>query len=205
MSVTAYNPIYTTAESVKVRLNGKVAFQTGNEASHREMSNELLGQMIVDAETAVEQDLRGRYAIPFRSKTTNTWEQLPDHSKRAIRTIVDQKAVILILMDSFGSGSHINADGYLKNATENYELLLRRLLGQDMEGAEFGEKRFRRTPPLDDVKLAATNVNDSGAIFAPVDAGARPDRLTAAEYAASQTNDPSLSNSFFSGGRRGPR
>lgn len=211
MTQTAYKPIYTTFDSVKIRLQGKVTFQSTSTPvgrGDRVMSDELLGQMIVDAETAVEQELRGRYAVPFRSKRSGTFEQLPDHTKRAIRTIVDQKACMLILMDSFGSGTHINADGYLKNLTESYELLLRRLLGQDMEGENFGEKRFRRTPPLDDLMLSATNACDTGFIGAPMDAGARSPfspHLSGSEYAANQINDPSIGVLYGIGGRRGPR
>ena len=209
MATTAYKPIYTSFDSVKVRLQGKVSFQQSGTSvrNERQMSEELLGQMIVDAETAVEQDLRGRYAVPFRSKISGTWEQLPDHTKRAIRTIVDLKAGILIMGESFGSGTHISADGYIKISTENYNLLLRRLLGQDMEGQEFGEKRFRRTPPLDDLMLAPTNTADTGFIGVPIDAGARSpfsNEIRGSEYAATHINDPSLSP-IFVGGRRGPR
>lgn len=211
MNPVAYKPIYTTFNSVKIRLQGKVTFQdqsTPVGRGDRVMSEDLLGQMIVDAETAVEQELRGRYSVPFRSKRTGTFEQLPDHTKRAIRTIVDQKACMLILIDSFGSGTHINGDGYLKNLTESYDLLLRRLLGQDMEGENFGEKRFRRTPPLDDLLLSPTNSADTGFIGAPIDSNARSPydhRLTGAEYASRQINDPSIGILFGFGGRRGPR
>ena len=211
MTPTAYKPIYTTFDSVKIRLQGKVTFKDSTTPigrGDRVMSDELLGQMIVDAETAVEQELRGRYAVPFRSKRSGTYEQLPDHTKRAIRTIVDQKACMLILIDSFGSGTHINADGYLKNLTETYELLLRRLLGQDMEGENFGEKRFRRTPPLDDLMLSVTNSADTGFIGAPMDAGARSpfdQRVTGSEFAANQINDPSIGILYGFGGRRVPR
>lgn len=198
-------PIYTSTDSVKVRLAGKVAFQSGATPSQREMPDSLLQQIIVDAETAVEQDLRGRYAIPFRSIKSDAWKPLPDHTKRAIRTIVDMKACILILSDSFGSGTHITADGYIAKLTENYTLLLRRLLGQDLENAEFGERRFRRTPPLEDLKLAASNLADDGLFGAPMDANARPydSYFGHNNFAADQVNDPSLG--LYWPGRRGPR
>jgi hypothetical protein len=167
------------------------------------MPDELLGQLIVDAETAVEQDLRGRYAIPFRSKRLNSFEGLPDHSRRAIRSIVDTMSCIMILRESFGVGTHITAEGYLKNLSDQYDQLLRRLLGQDMEGNEFGERRFRRTPPLDDMLLSPTNVADDGYKGAPMDANPR-EPYTGVNFAADQINDPSLGVYWFRG-RRAPR
>jgi hypothetical protein len=194
------DPIYTSIESVVIRLAGKVSTDTSNP---RAVPKELLNQLIVDAETAVEQDLRGRYAVPFQSIKGQTFQALPDHSKRAIRTIVDTMSVIMILRYSFGSGTHITGDGFTKLMQDQYDGLLRRLLGQDMEGNEFGQRRFRRTPPLDDLKLAPTNIADDG--YRGMVADARPRSPNSADnYAAHQTNDPSL-GIFWYYGLRGSR
>jgi hypothetical protein len=187
-----------------VRLAGKVAFKERESSNPRAIPDELLGQLIVDAETAVEQDLRGRYFVPFQSKSQKTWDALPDHSKRAIRTIVDTMAVIMILRYSFGSGTHISGDGYQKLMQDQYDGLLRRLLGQDLEGNEFGMRRFRRTPPLDDVKLSDSNVADDGMRGMVADAKPRQD-YGGPRYAAQQINDPSLGIYWFNGRIRGPR
>lgn len=198
-----YRPIYTSIDSVKVRLAGKVAFKDRDSNNPRAIPDELLGQLIVDAETAVEQDLRGRYFIPFQHTTQKTWDALPDHSKRAIRTIVDTMAVIMILRYSFGSGTHITGDGYQKLMQDQYDGLLRRLLGQDLEGNEFGQRRFRRTPPLEDVKLSDSNVADDGMRGMVADARPR-DPYSTENFAARQINDPALGIYWFNG-RRGPR
>lgn len=154
----SFNPIYTTVDNVKVRLASKVQFQ--NDPSvvlDGELPNLLLSQLIVDAETEVEQDLRGRYAIPFQSKRTGQYVDLPDHSQRALRVAVDLRSVIMVLETDFGRGTAVNADGYVKSAKEHYDEYINRLLGRDAEGKNDKIDRFRRVPPLDDVLLAPTN------------------------------------------------
>jgi phage gp36-like protein len=60
--------LYTTVDSVKVRLAGKVQFQEDcNSLQNGELPDLLLLQLIRDAETETEQDLRSRYSVPFRS------------------------------------------------------------------------------------------------------------------------------------------
>lgn len=148
-------PIYTTIDSVKVRLEGKVQFQTENPPLDGEIPDALLIQLIMDAETDVEQDLRSRYAIPLQSKCHGNFKSLPDHSQRAIRTLMDYMCVIKVMETDFGRGSHINADGYIDNDRRHYRELLEKLLGKDMQGD--GANRFKYSPPLDDVKLSASN------------------------------------------------
>lgn len=181
-------PIYTTSQSVKVRLANKVQFQEDKSGPIQgELPDELLAQLIVDAETAVEQDLRNRYAIPFRSNSHGTWEALPDHSRRAIRTVVDWKAVIMILSTDFGRGSHIDGDNYKKDTAELYEAEITKLLGQDQEGKS--RDRFRFSPPLEDLKLARSNSKaDDGYRGRLINTDASTSG--AESYAAEQINNP---------------
>lgn len=184
-------PMYTKIESVKVRLANKIQFQSTPEcALDGELPDALLIQIIVDSETEVEQDLRGRYAIPFRSASKNSFIALPDHSQRAIRWAVDMKAVCNVLDTDFGRGTHVNAEGYKKNLEDHYVKYIKKLLGQDAEGEGEGHKRFRFAPPLDDLLLAPNNTEaDDGykGMIINTD-GSRRDSVT---YAEDQVNDPS--------------
>lgn len=186
-----FTPIYTTYQSVKVRLAGKVQFQSdGCEALDGEIPNELLGQQIVDAETAVEQELRGRYAIPFQSISKGTFASLPDHSKRVIRILADLKAVMNILGTDFGSGTHVTADPYYKDTEKRYKLELKRALGQDAESEDSEQKRYRKSPPLDDMKLANSNSKaDDGYKGMLINTDRCSDSAT---YAEGQINNPSI-------------
>jgi hypothetical protein len=198
--------MYTTFDSVKVKLVNKVQFQADpTQPVDGELPDVLLTQLVRDAETDVELDLRSRYAIPFRSISTGTFTNLPDHTQRAIRKVVDLRAEFLIIGTDFGRGSHINAEGYTKTVTERYDLEIDRLLGRDKEGENSKHDRFRFSPPLEDLMLAQTNssaddgykgmiINTDGACQNP------------ATYAAQQINDPSrsyLSNPFPTGRNNG--
>lgn len=190
-------PIYTTFDSVKVRLANKVQFQADPAGPvDGELPNDLLAQLISDAETQVEQDLRGRYAIPFRSNKTNTstWADLPDHSRRAIRVAVDMAAVIMVLNTDFGRGTHISGDNYSESQQKAYTAYIKRLLGQDpeSEGAEAHGKRFRFSPPLDEMLLATSNREaDDGYRGRIINTDADP--RGAEGYATEQVNNPSRS------------
>lgn len=184
--------LYTTLDSVKVRLTGKVQFESASGLLDGELPNALLVQLIVDAETEVEQDLRSRYAIPFRSQRTNQWADLPDHSKRAIRIVVDFKAVLKILETDFGRGTHINAEGYEKDMKDRYEEQVMKLLGRDLIGDKSEVKRFKVSPPLDDMLLAKNNrAADDGyrGMIINTDASTHD----AASYASDSVNNPSKS------------
>lgn len=184
--------LYTTKDSVKVRLAGKIQFQTEAELLDGQMPDALLCQLIEDAETEVEQDLRSRYAIPFRSKKSGTFAALPDHSKRSIRQIVDFKAVEKILATDFGRGTHINAEGYYEKTVKEYELMVNKLLGRDSIGANDKIDRFKYSPPLEDMMLAPHNKEaDDGyrGMIINTDASVHDE----ASYAAQQINDPSKS------------
>lgn len=186
-------PIYTTTDSVKVRLANKVQFQSGDQPVAGELPDQLLAQLIADAETSVEQDLRGRYAIPFQSKTTGTWAALPDHSRRAIRRACDLMAVIEVMRTDFGRGTAVEGEFYLKTDLDAYSSFIKKLLGQDQEGKSSQHSgRFRFTPPLDELLLAKSNREaDDGYKGMIINTD---DSCNGAEdYAKRQINNPSQS------------
>lgn len=186
----AVGPLYTTVESVKVRLANKVQFQSGTTPVEGELPNDLLCQLINDAETEVEQDLRTRYAVPFQSVRTGSYADLPDHTKRAIRVAVDLRCVVMILETDFGRGTHINSEGYVKATSDHYEGYVNKLLGQDKEGVS--KDRYRYSPPLEDLLLSPTNKKaDDGykGMIINTDANIRG----AEQYAVEQINNPAAS------------
>jgi hypothetical protein len=187
--VEKFVPIYTTYDNVKVRLANKVQFQSNTKKLlEGELPDALLGQIISDSETQVEQALRKRYEVPFQSIRTGRYQDLPDHSKRALRVAVDMKCVMNILITDFGRGAHIDSDSYKKNIEDAYDKYILELLGQDAEGKE--KKKFRNSPPLLDVKLARGNrAADDGfqGMIINTDGGHRD----AVSYAEQQLNDPS--------------
>lgn len=189
----AFTPIYTTTDNVKIRLVNKVQFQADpNSLLDGELPDSLLGQLIVDAETAVEQDLRSRYAIPFQSKRTGNFTGLPDHSQRAIRRAVDLRCVVEILTTDFGRGTHVNAEAYSKNAKTEYEAYVDKLLGRDSEAKNDKHDRFRFSPPLTDMALAITNIEaDDGYKGMIINTDAS--RHDAVSYAEDQINNPAAS------------
>jgi hypothetical protein len=188
-----FKPIYTDYDNVKVRLTNKVQFQADpSEVQEGELPDLLLGQLICDAETAVEQDLRTRYMIPFQSKRTGKFRDLPDHSQRAIRRAVDYRCVMEILRTDFGRGTHVDGESYYKNAAAEYTAYMKRLMGQDEEGAsELHHGRFRFSPPLEDVRLAVTNHADDG--YRGMIINTDWSEQDAASYAGDQINNPAAS------------
>lgn len=188
-----FAPIYTTIDNVKVRLANKVQFQSNSvTVLDGELPDSLLTQLIVDSETEVEQDLRGRYAIPFRSIRTGQWVDLPDHSQRALRTSIDMRCVINILDTDFGRGTHVNAEGYKENLTKHYEVYIKKLLGRDFEADNDKRDRFRFSPPLDDLMLAYTNRKaDDG--YKGMLINTDQNHHGAEDYAKHQINNPSKS------------
>lgn len=187
-----FTPLYTTIDNVKIRLANKIQFQkNSNVVEDGEMPDQLLSQLIVDAETEVEQDLRSRYAIPFQSASKGSFQNLPDHSQRALRIAVDLRAVIIILETDFGRGTHISGDSYSKEDKERYEDTINKLLGRDAIGRNDKIDRFKVSPPLEDVKLAFSNSKaDDGFRGAIINTDASHDSAT---YAAEQINNPSRS------------
>lgn len=186
--MSSQNPLYTTFESVKVRLVNKVRFESSTK-EEGELPNALLCQLVQDAEMNVEMALRGRYAIPFQSKRTGRFSDLPNHTQRAIRQAVDFQSVILILQTDFGRGTHISAEGYVDPNLTNYKNSIKALLGQDMIG-EKQVDRFKITPPLEDLKLASHNKeSDDGYRGRIINTDSS---VSGAEtYAAGQINNPS--------------
>lgn len=185
-------PLYTTVDSVKVRLANKVQFQKSADIlQDGEMPNALLLQQISDAESAIEIALRTRYAVPFRSKRTGQFDGLPGHTQRQLRRLVDMKAVMLVLGTDFGSGTHISADPYYKNLLDEYKELKTEVLGRDEEGANSKIDRFRNSPPLDDLLLAATNLETADNGFKGKIINTDASSGGAEDYAREQINNPS--------------
>lgn len=195
------NPLYTTVDSVKVRLANKVQFQRAAEPIEGELPNDFLCQLISDSETEVEQDLRHRYAIPFRSIRTGLYKDLPDHTKRAIRMVVDLRATQMILETDFGRGTHVEGKNYAKTQEENYAKYINKLLGRDSEGKNDKIDRFRFAPPLEDLMLAATNKEaDDGYRGTIINTDASTE--DAVTYAGHQINNPARTYlRGFRGGR----
>ena len=186
-------PIYTSVDSVKVRLANKVQFQRdATNAIEGELPNDFLCQLISDSETEVEQDLRHRYAIPFRSLRTGKYADLPDHTKRAIRMVVDLRATQMILETDFGRGTHVDGKSYAKTQEDNYQKYINKLLGRDSEGKNDKIDRFRFSGPLEDLLLAVTNKEaDDGYRGTIINTDASCN--DSASYAARQVNNPSES------------
>lgn len=182
---------YTTVDSVKVKLEGKVRFQEDPAAvQNGELPDALLLQCIADAETQVEMDLRGRYAIPFRSTQTEDFTGLPDHSKRAIRIAVDLQAIMQILDTDFGRSGKIDASAYYKNTATRYDTTINKLLG--IQEDSDGKKVQKRTPPLEKMKLAPGNSKaDDG--HRGVISNTDMCEDSAEGFALSHLNDPSSS------------
>ena len=183
-------PIYTSLDSVKIRLVNKVQFQSSEKDYEQgEMPNALVCQIIADAETEIEMELRGRYQIPFQSKRTGKFADLPDHTQRAIRKVVDLKAVMMILETDFGRGTHITAEGYVDKNKEMYDEAMDLLLGRDRIGKNQHE-RYKMSPPLEDLLLAKHNRKaDDGFRGRIINTDASTD--TAENYAQDQINNPS--------------
>lgn len=197
LGMRLYCPLYTTYDNVKVLLANKVQFQTSpTELLDGELPNALLGALINRAETRTEQDLSTRYSIPFTSIATGQYNLLPDHTKRAIQTAVDLRAVVEVLMTDFGRGTHVNAATYYKNSLTEYEGYIDILLGRNREAANSKRDRFRFTPPLTDLKLAFTNRKaDDGykGMIINTDGSTRG----AEHYAEEQINNPAESYLAF--------
>jgi hypothetical protein len=184
-----FKPIYTTFDSVKVRLTNKVQFQDGDEPQEGEVPNLLLGQIVVDAEADVESDLSSRYAIPFQSKQYGNFAQLPEHTKSQLRRACDLRAVELVLMTDFGRGTHTSGKKYSEDDMTDYEKHIQRLLGRDAIGRNDKIDRHKVSPPLLDLVLAPNNSEaDDGYRGTVINTdGSRHD---AATYAGEQINNP---------------
>ncbi len=187
---SAFQPIYTSVEGVKVLLTNKVQFQQDpSNLIEGELPNILLCSLIVRAETRVEMDLRSRYCVPFQSIRTGRFQDLPPHTIRAVVTAVDLRAVMEVLMTDFGRGTHINGENYYKGSKTEYNAYIDDLLGRNPEGANDKHDRFRFAPPLQDLKLAYNNSEaDDG--FKGMIINTDADRRGAETYAKEQINNP---------------
>jgi hypothetical protein len=189
MSQVLQGPIYTTVDNVKVRLANKIQFETPGGLLDGEMPNALLCQLIKRAETKVELLLRSRFAIPFRSARTAKFCDLPDHTKAALQTVIDDRAVMEILKTDFGRGTHTNAENYYKDLDKDFKDGINHLLGRDYEGANAKHDRFRFAPPIEDLALATSNCKaDDGFKGMIINTDNCPN---VTNYAEDQINNPS--------------
>lgn len=190
---SVFQPLYTSLEGVKVLLTNKVQFQSDpSQLIEGELPNILLCSLIVRAETRVEMDLMSRYSVPFQSIRTGYFTDLPLHTKRAIITAVDLRAVMEVLMTDFGRGTHINGENYYKGSKTEYDAYIALLLGRNTEAANEKHNRFRYTPPLADLKLSLTNKEaDDG--YKGMIINTDGSRHGAESYAVDQINNPAAS------------
>ncbi len=195
--------LYTTADSVKVRLGNKVQFPRGREAESDEISNSLLAQLIRDAESDVELALSSRYYVPFQTVNGGRFDALADHVKRQIRMVVDLRAVYKILMHDFGRGTHVEGEAYSGPSSREYDQAIKALLGQEKAPTTDQTQRSRMSPPLPGLRLATTNRADNGVFGKAINTDAGRNDLSS--YAANQTNDPSRTFLPRGGGSRGLR
>lgn len=188
-----FTPRYTTVDNVKVRLISKVQFQQDPAVIEQgEIPDALLHQIIRRAESKVELDVRSRYAIPFRSKRTCQWADLPEHTKSPLLELIDLMAVRMVLGTDFGRGTHVNAEGYVSTVKEEYSAQLLLVLGRDSEASNEKRDRYRFSPPLEDLVLAPTNREaDDG--YKGMIINTDQSQNDAASYAADQINNPARS------------
>lgn len=185
---------YTTVDSVKTRCAGKVQFQQAKEALPEEMSDDLLFQLIEDAEADIELTLSERYFIPFQRTDGASYSHLPDHTKRQIRKVVDLRAVELILGTDFARSGHTSGD---EAAPKTKDFLLEAidlLLGRasfTQPGVAAPKRPMRVAPPLPGLRLAAGNQADTGKAGMIINTDESV--LGAESYAAQQINNPAAS------------
>lgn len=191
--------LYTTPESVKVRLGSKVQFQAGSTPLQEELSNELFFQLVRDAEADVELALCARYFVPLQGAGGGPFGTLPDHTIRQIRKAVDLRAQALIIDQDFGRSGHTDASAFSKQIAEQYEAAIEALLGKQKIGQTSEKDRPFMTPPLPGLRLALTNRSDKGTFGKVVNTDAS-DR-DASSYANQQQNDPS--RTYIPRGRSG--
>lgn len=117
---------YTTVRRVKNRLAGKVFFTDDPDANPDRMPEELLLQLIEEAESDVEHDMSPRYKAPFQTPEGKNFANLPDATTGFIRALVDIKAVSRVLETDFGSGSATDGDKYAKMIEKRYNTMVDR-------------------------------------------------------------------------------
>lgn len=191
--------LYTTVQSVKVRLGAKVQFQSGETPLQEEISDEMLWQLISDAEHDLEMALMSRYYLPFQGAGGAPFATLPAVTVHQIRKAVDMRAVILVLAWDFGRGGHTDGSEFASDLEKKYEEALELLLGREKVAQTDQKDRPRMAPPLPGLRLALTNLADKGTFGKVVNTDAST--RDAASYANEQQNDPSLS--YIPRGRTG--
>lgn len=183
---------YTTVDSVKTRCAGKVQFQQEKVALPEEMSNDLLYQLIQDAEADIELALSERYFVPFQRTDGAAYSHLPDHTKRQLRKVVDLRAVELILGTDFARGGHTDGDEAAPRTKDFLLEAMDLLLGRasfTQPGVPAPKRPMRVAPPLPGLMLALGNQADTGKMGTIINTDESV--LGAETYAAGQINNPS--------------
>jgi len=175
---------YIKFEDVRIRLIGKVRF-TDDESEENKMHTSLANNLILEAETQVEQDLSPRYAAPFVHETGSKFETLPDISKNSIKTLCKIKSVILILETDFGSGTAIDAEKYIGRLEKRYTKILTEQILPKVKGAE--DSRQWANPPLPGLKKNWFNTHADDGFAGGIFVTSQGD----GDYPSAQINDAS--------------
>ena len=178
---------YITNEDVEIRLVGKVRFTDDVDEQDR-MPRKLLKRLIREAQGQVERDLSPRYAAPFVSCRTGTFDGLPSTTKETLRTLCELAAVVRVLSTDFGKGSVTDGSSYKKQQQALYNKIIERELKQRVENA-MGQWVY---PPMDDLSTHLVNTTDTG-IHGVILVTTRGD----GDYPAKQITDPS--ENFWNG------
>lgn len=180
-------PAYIKFEDVRLRLVGKVRFTDATDPDDNKMPKALANRLIDEAEGQVEQDLSPRYAAPFVSITSGTFETIPDRpTKNILRTLCELKACIRILETDFGAGTAVDAQKYIAALEKRYKSIIEgNILGKFDN--DYKSSRQWSFPPLPGLKKAWHNeAADDG--FAGI--GPMVTSESDADRAIGQVNDP---------------
>lgn len=185
--------MYISIEMVKVRLAGKVRIDENSEDPNQ-MPLSLALELMDQAEGDIELELSPRYATPFEKDGGGGFNALSDRpTKRIIRTLCLNAAVMYILATDFGKGSAVNGDEYVKLLRKQSKSIIDRLMQREKDD----DKELYRQwmyPPLPGLKLGAHNAASDDGFGGQIyvtghDSGS---------FAANQVDDPSAT--YWNGG-----
>ncbi len=147
-------PAYIKFEDVRLRLVGKVRFQTpdSSEDDENRMSVKLANRLIDEAEGQVELDLSPRYTAPFVEQDAGTYAALPDRpTKNIIRALCELVSCIRILENDFGSGTAIDATKYIIKLEKRYKDIIDNNVLAKFDD-DYKSSRQWKFPPLPGLK-----------------------------------------------------
>jgi hypothetical protein len=178
-------PIYISLTQVQARLAGKVSIDDSGEDPNK-ISAQLALELMDQAEGDVELSLSPRYAAPFQTDGGQPFQALCERpTKRIIRTLCLNAAVMYILGTDFGKGSAVSGDEYIKELRKQSKSIIDRL----MQREKSDEKELYRQwmyPPLPGLRLTVSNAASDDGFGGQIwltghDSGA---------FAANQADDP---------------